>query len=293
MTRTLTKWCTQPASVKRQEDRDDAEVETLVLAAQTGDPEAFGELYRLYYQRMFLWMRSNAPDSGDAEDLVQELFTRLLTELEEYEPREGSVFRAWLYGKAKLVMRRHVWGWVEQQRAADVEADRVLRGQDEPGAFSGELSPRVSSALECLTAGQRRYVELHFLDGLPRSTAAAVIGCTEVTVKSGCRKALAKLRPELADLASRRRQPAQPPEGSTVFTLPEAAVHSGRSLNTLKGAARERRLTTYWIGTRRVVTADDLAAYLDSSQPGWCPTATHVPAPRDGSTTRHALECAA
>ncbi|WP_156096375.1 RNA polymerase sigma factor [Amycolatopsis jejuensis] len=271
-------YCALPASVKRHEDLTEAEVTTLVLAAQTGDPHAFAELYRLYYQRMYLWMRSHAPDPGDAEDLVQELFTRLLTELPDYQPREGSPFVAWLYGGAKLTLRHHGWSWTEQQGApAEAEADRLLRGHDDPD--TQELSGPVSAALASLPAGQRRNVELRYLDGLPRPTVSAVLGCTTSAVNNSCSEALKKLRRQLAGLAPARRQAAQPVEGSTVFTLKDAAVHCGRSRSGLSHAAAEGRLVSYWRDGQRVVTADDLAAYLARTHAA-APVASVIPRPR-------------
>lgn len=283
-------YSTLPASAKRDEDATDAQVQTWVLAAQTGDPHAFGELYRLYYRRMYLWMRSNAPDPGDAEDLVQELFTRLLTDLADYQPREGSPFVAWLYGGAKLTLRRHVWSWTEQHGApVEAEADRLLRGHDDPE--DQELSGPVSAALASLPAGQRRNVELRYLDGLPRPTVSAVLGCTTSAVNNSCHEALKKLRRQLACLAPARRQPAQPPEGSTVFTLLEAAVHCGRSRSGLSHAAAEGRLVSYWRDGQRVVTADDLAVYLARTHVATRVTSVSaIPSPRVSPENADRLE---
>ncbi|MFF4592449.1 sigma-70 family RNA polymerase sigma factor [Amycolatopsis sp. NPDC001319] len=284
-------WYTLPVSVKRQEDLDDTEVQTLVLSAQTGDSQAFGELYRLYYRRLLLWMRSNAPDASYAEDLVQELFAWLLTEIVEYQPREGGCFRAWLYGQAKIVMRRHLWEQGGQQRAAEVEADRILRGQDEHECEI-ELSPEVAAALDSLSPVRRRDVELHHLEGLPYETVGAVTGRRADTAKTSCVLGVRQLRPRLAELAPTRRR--QPPEGATVFTLKEAAARFGVPYRTLWGASREHRFPTYWIGRQLFVTADDLAAYLTSAQPGRRATANAaVPAPRDGSATLPDRTCAA
>ncbi|GAA1984338.1 sigma-70 family RNA polymerase sigma factor [Amycolatopsis minnesotensis] len=292
MTRTLSTWHPLPVSVKRQEDLDDTEVQTLVLSAQTGDPQAFGELYRLYYRRMFLWMRSHAPDPGDAEDLVQELFTWLLTDLTDYEPREGGCFRAWLYGQAKIVMRRHLWERGKQQRAADVEADRVLRGQDEQECEL-ELSPELAAALDGLPPVRRRDIELHHLEGLPYETVGALTGRLAETAKASCVRGVRQLRPELADLAPGRRR--QPPAGAALFTLKEAAARVSVPYRTLWGASREHRFPTYWIGRQLFVTADDLAAYLASSQPAPRTAATAVvPEQRASSTTQPApTACAA
>ena len=48
---------------------------TLVRSAQGGDSASFAELYNLYYQKVFAFIRTIVRNSADAEDILQLTFT--------------------------------------------------------------------------------------------------------------------------------------------------------------------------------------------------------------------------
>ncbi|MBK8048382.1 MAG: sigma-70 family RNA polymerase sigma factor [Anaerolineales bacterium] len=67
----------------------------LVLLART-DPDAFGQLYERYVERVYSYIYYRVGNVQDAEDLTARTFYRALDKLDRYEDR-GLPFSAWLF----------------------------------------------------------------------------------------------------------------------------------------------------------------------------------------------------
>ena len=80
-----------------------AELEAGLAAVAAGDPNALAELYRAYYQPVFLLAASLTGDTALAEDTVQEVFLTVQTCAGRYRP--GTNGRAWLFGVTRNVAR--------------------------------------------------------------------------------------------------------------------------------------------------------------------------------------------
>jgi RNA polymerase sigma-70 factor (ECF subfamily) len=138
----------------------------------------------------------------EAEDLVQETFTRALAAAHQFEA--GSNLKAWLFRilrNAYLDSRRR-----SKTEAAEPQGDNV----DEIGAAELEtvdesqsaqiravVADEVAQAVRALPEIWRSVVILD-LEGMTESEMASVLGCAEGTVKSRLSRARAVLRERLA-----------------------------------------------------------------------------------------------
>ncbi|MGE3672698.1 MAG: RNA polymerase sigma factor [Polyangiaceae bacterium] len=75
---------------------DEAEILRRVLAAQGGDVQAQGELYRQLAPSVFRVLRGLTKSEADAEELLQDTFVRAFKNLKSYQPRDGARFVSWL-----------------------------------------------------------------------------------------------------------------------------------------------------------------------------------------------------
>ena len=73
----------------------DAEEVVLLHAAQAGDRDAFAEIVKRYWPRLFRWLFHLTHDRHLAEDVAQETFLKALAHLDRF--RVGTNFRAWLF----------------------------------------------------------------------------------------------------------------------------------------------------------------------------------------------------
>src|SRR5262249_31376787 len=106
----------RPGGRRADGDRTDTDEHVLVDAAQTGDRQAFAELYRRYAGLIHSFAASRVP-LDDAADVVQEVFLRALRQL--HALRHAAAFRAWITAIARNAARD-----VEQQSHVLIELER-------------------------------------------------------------------------------------------------------------------------------------------------------------------------
>jgi RNA polymerase sigma-70 factor, ECF subfamily len=166
---------------------DDGE---LMLRYARGDMRAFETLYRRH--------RS----AQTANDLFQEVWSKVIVSRERYEPR--AQFRTFLYRIAHncfIDYCRRVAVRNESSNADD-NWEGALPGpeQDRPDtrAEQAQLTARYRAALAALPAEQRDVFLLYEESGLSLDEIAAISGVGVETAKSRLRYAVAKLRATLA-----------------------------------------------------------------------------------------------
>ncbi len=76
-------------------ERRPGEVSRAVARAKQGDRQAIRFLYLRYADNIYGYARSIVRNDHDAEDIVQQVFTRMLTAIRTYEERSVP-FSAWL-----------------------------------------------------------------------------------------------------------------------------------------------------------------------------------------------------
>lgn len=164
-------------------DHAGADEGTLVRAA-LADPSAFAPLYRRYRDRVYWYVYTRTANEDDAADLTQQVFTRALDALAQYQPRRGS-FAAWLFGIARHALanfqgrRRPTITWdllpgAKQPVAPDDPAAALLRHED---------MARLRTLFDALEPDKRELLALRFVARLTAAEIAAVIGKSEAATQ--------------------------------------------------------------------------------------------------------------
>jgi RNA polymerase sigma-70 factor (ECF subfamily) len=94
---------------------EDADTNALVFRFQSGDRDAFEQIYMRYFDRIYRYVRTVIKNVHDAEDVTQQVFAAAFQKLPYYEIRRDRPFRAWLFGFARNEVRYH---WRQRDRAA-------------------------------------------------------------------------------------------------------------------------------------------------------------------------------
>jgi RNA polymerase sigma-70 factor, ECF subfamily len=166
-----------------------------IWRAQSGDVDAFEVLYREHAGRIYaLCLRLKAGDSGEATELMQDVFIKAWRRLATF--RGDCAFSSWLHRLAINTM-------LENARSDSRRMARVLPMDDTsrlPGAArsSGiDLRMDLEDAIASLPKGARLAFVLHDVEGYQHQEIAEQLSVSVGTVKAQLHRARRLLRERL------------------------------------------------------------------------------------------------
>lgn len=180
----------------------------LVTRAVQRDAGAFSELYNLYFDRVYRYVRLRVGNQPDAEDLTSMVFLRAWNAIDHFIPKHEASFAGWLFKLAhSVVVDRY-------RRTRDTTSldDELARDEDDPSSTTeSELEWRLTitelhQALRALTAEQREVVVLRFVEGRSAREVGDIMGKHEGTVRGMQFRAILALRRALGDGAEQREK---------------------------------------------------------------------------------------
>ncbi len=170
-----------------------AELDNLVTAARTGDPEAIARLCEHFYPKVFRFMLNRMPSREDAEDLAGDTCLRVLRSL----PEQKGYFPAWVFRiAANIAIDTHRHGRERRELQMPENTGETLAEEREKE--SGILPHQLARAVKALTAEQRDVIHLRFVEGFNAGEIAQVLGKSAGAVRALQFRALESLREALA-----------------------------------------------------------------------------------------------
>ncbi len=167
-----------------------------------GDPEALAAVYDRHIRSVFGLAMRILQDQGDAEDVVQEVFSQAWTQARRYDATRGSV-ASWLL----MMSRSRAIDRLRSRRAtpdsAPLPHDTAVVDLPDPalgaehGVLTAESVARLRVALAALPLTQRVAIELVYFEGLTETQIAERLEQPLSTVKTRIRTGLLKLREAL------------------------------------------------------------------------------------------------
>jgi RNA polymerase sigma-70 factor (ECF subfamily) len=173
------------------------ECEQELVERAPGDPEAFRRLYNLYLPRVYAYVGYRVGAVQDTEDVVADIFLKVVEELDRFEWRHSNSFAAWLFRIAhNLVANFHrdtgrAGTPLPLDALPNVAANALL---PEDSLLRKELFARLRDAIDALPARRREVVSLRYVAGLRNHEIAHVLGIDERTVGSTLSRALDELQ---------------------------------------------------------------------------------------------------
>lgn len=173
----------------------DAEIrnEYSILERAKQDPEAFGELYEKYFEKIFNFIYRQTDDEDLTADLCSQTFLNALNHFKRFEFR-GVPVSAWFYRIAVNEINKH-YRKLKLNRVFSIEEVRVkeLVSMVSEG-WEEELVERMLKYLKELPLDMLEVLELRFFEDKDFKEIAFILNITESGAKMRTYRSLDKLR---------------------------------------------------------------------------------------------------
>lgn len=189
----------------------------LVRHLLAGDQEAMAVIFDRYYRLVMSVALRIIHDVGEAEDVVQTVFTDFYQRAELFDETKGNL-KGWLlqytYGRSfnhKRKLKNHSFYEQVELEEMDVE-QRKNRSERVADLESQDATRLVEQILPQLTEKQRSVIELVFFEGMKLSEVAARIGESPGNVHHAYYRGIDKLRTFLTRSQEYSRNEAKEPK---------------------------------------------------------------------------------
>ncbi len=170
----------------------------LVMRARQ-DIESFGILYDLYFPRVYKYVVYRVFDYAAADDIVSEIFERVLANLSKYDERKAP-FGAWVFAISRHAILDHL----RRRKAHPLLALDSLARRADPGSnteqatLEHDRNNSLRAAIHTLSAQEIDLIGLKYSFGLTNRQIASALGKNANNVGVMLHRAINKLRGALA-----------------------------------------------------------------------------------------------
>jgi len=178
---------------KNRMTEDEIRKEQAIVERSKKDPQAFGELYEKYFDRIFNYILRQTDNDELTGDLCSQTFVNALNNLGKYEFR-GFPFSAWLYKIAGNEVNKH-YRKNKGKKIFSIEELKVRELVEQTtDAWDEELINRVLRYMNELPTDMIQVLELRFFEDKDFKEIAFILDMTESGAKMRTYRALDKLR---------------------------------------------------------------------------------------------------
>ncbi|MBI2599883.1 RNA polymerase sigma factor [Candidatus Daviesbacteria bacterium] len=167
-------------------------INVLIQRAQKGNKDAFGEIYKIYFKKIYRYCRINLEREETAKDLAQETFLKAWRALPTFSTGNGGSIQAFLFRIARNLIidlsRKKID--LPLDTALEVEAREDIEEQlDRKNDIT-----LVQKALSKLQEEDKQIVILRFFEEMPTAQIAQVVGLSEGNLRVRLHRVLKKLK---------------------------------------------------------------------------------------------------
>lgn len=163
----------------------------LITEAQKGDKDAFGEIYNIFYQRIYRFCRFSLKRTEAAEDVCQETFVKAWSSLPSFSQYKGGSYQAYLFkiarnliidlSRKKKEFALEEYTFIEDKEDLSEQFDKKQEKQ------------KLKEALNKLTKIERQIIILRYFEELTTAEVARAAGLREGALRVRIHRILIKL----------------------------------------------------------------------------------------------------
>jgi RNA polymerase sigma-70 factor, ECF subfamily len=168
------------------------DVQKLVVLAQNGDSDAFGQIYDLYAKQIHNFLFGKLRHQQICEDLVHTVFLKAWTNLKSYHPRTNVKFSTWLFQIANYTLIDH---WSKKPTTELIEIENLAAFAADPEHY--EEYGYLWKAMAELPMNYQTVLDLRFKQDLSVEETAEIMRKSAVGIRVLQHRALRALKKEL------------------------------------------------------------------------------------------------
>ncbi len=175
------------------------QIQDIVLLARNGSQQAYSELVKMFGSSLLGYFYRNTGKISDAEDLVQDVFMRVVKSLNRYDEREK--FHLWLFRIAHNLLIDY-WRKHKIKLESEIGDELGVFGRnianddiDPVTALSNkETYDKLQKALDELPASQKEVLLLRYFSGLSFEEISEISGTPIGTSLARAHRGLERLK---------------------------------------------------------------------------------------------------
>lgn len=163
-----------------------------VLSRAQKEPDLFAILVRRYEAALLRRARTILKSPEDAEEAVQDAFTKMYLYADKYQPQEGASFSSWMYTILnRVAYTKYRAKSIERGKRAELEPEHYEALPDARAEFLEDLSVRdeVIAALAKLPEAAAKILRLQFIEGKSQEEIARAEDLSIPAVKTRIHRA--------------------------------------------------------------------------------------------------------
>lgn len=171
------------------------DADKLVLRART-EAAALGQLYELYYERIFRFCVHRLFYKETAEDVTSVIFLQVARQIRSFAGQTEADFENWLYAIAANQANAYIRKTSRRKRLlAEATGAMSISGGDD---FSSLDWPMLYQAIMQLKPEHQTIVVLRFFENMEYEQIGRILGAQEGTIRVTLHRILERLRKYLA-----------------------------------------------------------------------------------------------
>lgn len=172
------------------------------LAQLTHNPQAFLLIYDYFYPRVFAYVAYRVGRVEDAEDIVAEVFIKVVTHIQLFEYRGAGSFSAWLFRIAYNELQNFYQRNRQPSQELSINDLPDIQSETLPVEVMVQLKEKFAylrKLINQLPPRRQEIINLKFFGELRNKEIAEILGLDERTIASHLSRALNDLRTAYTD----------------------------------------------------------------------------------------------
>jgi RNA polymerase sigma-70 factor (ECF subfamily) len=179
------------AEIERQTDNNE-----LVLKARS-DADALGQLYDVFYDRIFRFCVHRLFSKDTAEDVTSSIFLAVAGNIRSFKGQTQADFQSWLYAIAVNHTNAFIRKTSRRKKLFEEVAAVTISGTNNPDSKSGPDWPALYKAVLKLKPKHQTIITLRFFENMDFGQIGQIIDTRPETVRVTLHRILKQLKSHL------------------------------------------------------------------------------------------------